>query len=103
MPRAADSPKVMSTLVRRQAIEISHTRFRVDVDHLIKSVERILASEKEKDLKRAGAGLAKQTAQSEQWAFETPRKPQASLTPDPNLIVMDPHSREIAMQNTRFV
>ncbi len=40
MPKAADLPEPLQALARRQASEISDTRFHKDVDRLIESIER---------------------------------------------------------------
>ncbi len=44
MPGSSDLPSVLSNLTRRQAIEISHSRFHPDVDRLIRGLERIVSS-----------------------------------------------------------
>jgi hypothetical protein len=40
MPRASDLPDNLTSLVRRNATELSYARFDADVDRLIRSVER---------------------------------------------------------------
>lgn len=42
MPRADELPDDLRPLARKNAIEISHTRFNVDVDRLIKAIDQIL-------------------------------------------------------------
>jgi formylglycine-generating enzyme required for sulfatase activity len=42
MPRPADLPDDLKSLVRRQALRVTHTRFRADSERLIGSVERAL-------------------------------------------------------------
>jgi TIR domain/Sel1 repeat len=43
-PRAGDLPKNLRSLVRRQALTVSHDRFRADAERLIGAVERVLKS-----------------------------------------------------------
>ncbi|CAN2050608.1 formylglycine-generating enzyme [Candidatus Magnetomoraceae bacterium gMMP-1] len=45
MPRFDDLPDELASLTRRQALDISNTRFNYDVDRLIKVLEKILKSE----------------------------------------------------------
>ncbi|CAN2041856.1 formylglycine-generating enzyme [Candidatus Magnetomoraceae bacterium gMMP-15] len=45
MPRFDDLPDELISLTRRQALDISNTRFNYDVDRLIKILEKILKSE----------------------------------------------------------
>jgi len=44
MPRSRDLPNDLKPLVRRQALEVSHNRFRADAERLIGAVERALES-----------------------------------------------------------
>jgi hypothetical protein len=41
MPRASDLPDDLKSLVRRNAIEVSHTRFSADSDRLIDAIEGV--------------------------------------------------------------
>src|SRR6516164_768002 len=44
MPRASDLPDDVKSLVRRNAVEVSHTRFSADSERLISAVEKILGA-----------------------------------------------------------
>jgi hypothetical protein len=46
MPRSSDLPDVLKLLARRNAIEISDTRFHYDVDRLIEVLDKVLGSAK---------------------------------------------------------
>ena len=52
MPRSGELPEGLKTLVRRNALEINHTRFRADSERLIDAVERGLAALTAKQPKR---------------------------------------------------
>jgi len=41
MPRASDLPDDLKLLVRRNAVEVSHTRFSADSERLIATLERV--------------------------------------------------------------
>ena len=41
MPRASDLPDDLKSLVRRNAVEISHTRFNADSERLVAALERV--------------------------------------------------------------
>lgn len=45
MPRSADLPGGMESLVRRNAIEMSHARFGLEAEQLIETLERVMKSE----------------------------------------------------------
>ena len=42
MPRSRDLPNELQSLVRRNALEVSHNRFRTDSERLINALERAL-------------------------------------------------------------
>ena len=42
MPRSGDLPDDLKPLVRRNALEVSHTRFNTDCERLASAVERVL-------------------------------------------------------------
>ena len=42
MPRASDLPDDLKLLVRRNAVEVSHTRFSADSERLIAALERVV-------------------------------------------------------------
>src|SRR5262249_11376349 len=48
MPRKQDLPEALAPLSRRNAIELSETRFHADVNRLIEAIERPLAVAEEK-------------------------------------------------------
>lgn len=53
MPNEEDLPDDLKPLVRRNAIELSHTRFHADVDRLIKAVQKVLREEEQKVVLKA--------------------------------------------------
>ncbi len=59
MPRSIDLPDELKPLVRRNAIEISHTRFNIDAERLIRAIERVF---EQMDDKRKAAGEAEGVA-----------------------------------------
>ena len=52
MPRPGDLPDDLKSLVRRNALEVSHTRFRADSERLIGAVERALENAKAEQRQR---------------------------------------------------
>ena len=48
MPRRQDLPEALAPLARRNAIELSETRFHADVNRLIEAIERACASPRRK-------------------------------------------------------
>ena len=52
MPRSGDLPDDLKSLLRRQALEVSHTRFRADSERLIGAVERALEQAKAEQRQR---------------------------------------------------
>ena len=60
MPRAGDLPDDLKSLVRRTALEVSHTRFRTDSERLIGAVERALEKAKSEQRQREKERLAKE-------------------------------------------
>ncbi len=69
MPKSDDLPDSLKMLVRRQGIEISHTRFDSDVERLTKTLSSL------------GAGKA---AAPRQDAGDTSRRPEAEAAQQPN-------------------
>lgn len=45
MPRSSDLPSPMDSLARRNAVEMSHARFRLEAERLIETLERVMKSE----------------------------------------------------------
>jgi hypothetical protein len=45
MPRREDLPEALAPLSRRNAIELSETRFHADVNRLIEAIEKARASD----------------------------------------------------------
>ena len=52
MPRSGDLPDDLKSLLRRHALEVSHTRFRADSERLIGAVERALEQAKAEQRQR---------------------------------------------------
>jgi hypothetical protein len=59
MPRRQDLPEVLAPLSRRNAIELSETRFHADVNRLIEAIERARASHEQKAVPVAGNSKSK--------------------------------------------
>lgn len=75
MPRTVDLPTSLQHLARRQAIEISDTRFHVDVDRLVEVIERRLRNKAPED-----RGLAGETNDDKSGSAQSSSKPKQ---PDP--------------------
>lgn len=45
IPQSADLPSAMDSLVRRNAVEMSHARFGLEAERLIETLERVMKSE----------------------------------------------------------
>jgi hypothetical protein len=54
MPRATELPDDLQLLVRRNALELSHSRFNADAEHLVAAIKRVL--EKAHAERRAAGG-----------------------------------------------
>jgi len=53
MPRADDLPEGLRPLTRRQAVEISHTRFDMDAERLLRALARIEVARKDREAEEA--------------------------------------------------
>ena len=69
MPQPSDLPENLKPLVRRNAIEISHTRFDPDAERLIWAIERALEQ----------LAWERKAAESEQFAAEDAKKEQNAV------------------------
>jgi hypothetical protein len=69
MPRSADLPEDLKALVRRQAVAVSHDRFRADAERLIDAVGRALGGA-QAELQRKGDREGKERLQVEQGEKE---------------------------------
>jgi hypothetical protein len=65
IPRSTDLPKELKSLVRRNYIEISHTRFDLDAERLIRVIERAFEQEeiKRRKVEKAEQEVAEHTTQ----------------------------------------
>jgi hypothetical protein len=80
MPRADELPASLSKLARRQALELSPSRFDVDIGRLLRVLERTITEAQEQAHKQAGEAAARQRRQVEQLrASASP--PSASAVP----------------------
>jgi hypothetical protein len=79
MPRRHDLPEALAPLSRRNAIELSETRFHADVNRLIEAIEKsFAAAEREAELS------ATPTAPPQEPAAVTPPEPQSKDLPEPS-------------------
>jgi hypothetical protein len=62
MPRREDLPEALAPLSRRNAIELSETRFHADVNRLIEAIEKARASPEQKAVPSVAATLAEPAA-----------------------------------------
>jgi TPR repeat protein len=69
MPRSADLPDSLKKLVRRQYVEVSHTRFDSDVERLTRTLSSIL-----RELRQRDAVQAELVAREEQETRDTAQK-----------------------------
>jgi peptidoglycan/xylan/chitin deacetylase (PgdA/CDA1 family) len=75
MPRPSDLPDDLKSLLRRNAVEVSHTRFSADSERLIAALERVFektaAEQREREEKER---LAAEHAETEKERLEAERK-----------------------------
>jgi len=70
IPSSIDLPDELKELVQRNALELSHTRFRYDADRLIGAIKRVL-EQVEAERKAEAEQIAKEKAEVERVAKET--------------------------------
>jgi hypothetical protein len=98
MPRPEDLPESLQPIARRNAVRLTHERFRADTQGLVKALQQALAEMEESRLARAKAEAARQTeerrraaeAEAARLAQEAERKRQE-----------DERARERAMAELR--
>jgi hypothetical protein len=76
MPRSRDLPDDLKSLLRRHALEVSHTRFRADSERLIGAVERALEKAKAEQRQREEKGRleAERREREEKERFDALRR-----------------------------
>jgi TPR repeat protein len=85
MPRASDLPDSLKKLVRRQYVEVSHSRFDSDVERLTRTLSSILENLRQRDAAQAESATradeerrAREAAQTERVAREAAKKAEAA-------------------------
>src|SRR5438477_6857131 len=80
MPRKQDLPEALAPLSRRNAIELSETRFHADVNQLIEAIEKSFAvAEREAELSAMPAAPPQEPA-----AVRPPPEPESKDLPEPS-------------------
>ena len=83
MPRADQLPPSIAPLVRRQALELSPTRFRADTERLLDVMERTLVRPPRGATRGAGRGVPQRCPRS--WPQRRPqRRPEEPVRPNPS-------------------
>jgi formylglycine-generating enzyme required for sulfatase activity len=105
MPRSTDLPDVLSRLARRNAIEISDTRFHYDVDRLIEVLDKALGAVKSAADERGEASSARTALTSPQprergSVARSPFEPEMILIPAGEFLMgSDPQQDKDALDN----